>query len=80
MEVDEGSNQKSDIQPHWMAADARLKKVFTEDEKYHNLMSWLNYFEFLTPLTGTIAMILSFRTDRPGQIRLIRVYTVCHSL
>ena len=24
-----------------MAAHARLKNVFTEDEKYHNLMTWL---------------------------------------
>ena len=24
-----------------MAANARLKNEFTEDEKYHNLMSWL---------------------------------------
>ena len=27
-----------------MAAHARLKTEFTEDEKYHNLMSWLKYF------------------------------------
>ena len=26
-----------------MAAHARLKNEFTEDEKYHNLMSWLVY-------------------------------------
>ena len=38
MEVDEESGQKSDIQPHWMAAHARLKNEFTEDEKYCNLM------------------------------------------
>ena len=43
MEVGEGSDQKSDIQPHWMAADARLKNEFTEDEKCRNLMSWLIY-------------------------------------
>ena len=35
MEVDEGSNQKSDILPHWMAAHARLKNELTEDKKYH---------------------------------------------
>ena len=28
---------------HWMAAHAHLKNEFTEDEKYHNLMSWLNF-------------------------------------
>ena len=27
-----------------MAAHARLKNGFTEDEKCHNLMSWLNWF------------------------------------
>ena len=26
-----------------MAACARLKNEFTEDEKYHNLMRWLKY-------------------------------------
>ena len=41
MEVDEGSDQKSDIYPHWMAAHARLKNEFTEDEKYHNVMCML---------------------------------------
>ena len=41
MEVDDGSDQKSDILPHWMAAHARLEKELTEDEKYNNLMRWL---------------------------------------
>ena len=41
MEVDEGSDKKSDIFPHWMAALVRLKNDFTEDEKNHNLVSWL---------------------------------------
>ena len=45
---DEGSDQKSDILPHWMAAHARLKNEFTEDEKYHNLMRWLIYLIHLT--------------------------------
>ena len=35
------SDQKSDILPNWMAAHVHLKNEFTEDEKYHNLMSWL---------------------------------------
>ena len=26
---------------HWIAAHARLKNLFTEDEKYHKLMPWL---------------------------------------
>ena len=41
MEVDEGSDQKSDILPHWMAVHACLKKEITEDKKNHNLMRWL---------------------------------------
>ena len=41
MEVDEGSEQKSDIYPHWMAAHVGLKNEFTEDKKSHNLMTWL---------------------------------------
>ena len=41
MEVDNGSNQKSDISPHWMAAHVHLKNEFTEDGKYQSRMSWL---------------------------------------
>ena len=41
MEVDEGSDKKSDIYAHWMAAHARLNNEFTEDKKCHNLMTWL---------------------------------------
>ena len=41
MEVDEWSDQISDIHPHRTAAHACLKNEFTEDEKYHNLISWL---------------------------------------
>ena len=37
MEVDERSDQKSGMWPHWMAALVRLKNEFTEDEKYYNL-------------------------------------------
>ena len=40
MEVDEGSDQKSDIYRHCM--NVRLKNEFTEDEKCHNFMRWLN--------------------------------------
>ena len=29
-----------------MAAHARLKNAFAEDEKYHNLMSWLIFLSF----------------------------------
>ena len=36
MEVDEGSDIKSDMWPHWMTAHAHLKNEFTEDEKCHN--------------------------------------------
>ena len=43
MEADKGSDQKSDIYPHWMAVPAHLKNEFTEEEKFHNLMWWLNY-------------------------------------
>ena len=40
MKVNERSDQKSDILPHYMAAHARLKNEFTEDKKYHNPMTW----------------------------------------
>ena len=42
IEVDEASDQKSDIWSRWMAAHARLKNEFTEGEKCHNLVSWLS--------------------------------------
>ena len=45
MEVDEGSNQNSDIDPHSMTAHVCLKNEFKKDEKSHNLMSWLNYID-----------------------------------
>ena len=45
MDVDEGSDQKSDIWPHWMAVHAGLKNEFTEDEKCHNLMILLTNIE-----------------------------------
>ena len=41
IEADEESDLKSDIYPHWMAVHACLKEEFREDEKYHNLMTWL---------------------------------------
>ena len=41
MEVDEGCDQKIRHLAPWMAAHACLKNEFTEDEKCHNLMSWL---------------------------------------
>ena len=44
MEVDEGSDQTSDILPQWTAAHARLKNELTADGKYHNLMAWLISF------------------------------------
>ena len=46
LEVDEGSDQKSDIYPHWMTAHALLKTEFMEDKKYHNLMRWLIFLSW----------------------------------
>ena len=37
---------------HWMAAHARLKNEFTEDEKYHNLMILLKCSCFRVSTTG----------------------------
>ena len=41
MEVNEGSDKKSDIYSYWMAAHVRLKNEFTKEEKYHNLMTFM---------------------------------------
>ena len=43
MEVDKGSEEKSDVKRQWMAVHACLKIEFTEGDKCHNLMSRLNY-------------------------------------
>ena len=60
MEVDEGSDQNSDIYSHWTAAHARLKNEFTEDEKCHNLMSWLvSYWVFPCSLFSYFTVLLS---------------------
>ena len=61
MEVDEGSNKKSDICPHWMAAHARLKNEFTEYVKCHNLMSWLKFLLFFG--AGCLVLELSTMTS-----------------
>ena len=50
-----------------MAALACLKKEFTEDEKYHNLTTWLNLSEiciYLQHQKGSSNFVpTSFRTD-----------------
>ena len=43
MEIDKGSNQTSDIQPHWMAEHAHLKNEFMVVKKNQSLMRWLKY-------------------------------------
>ena len=42
---------------HWMAVHARLKNEFTEDKKYHNLMSWLIYSFVLFLLLRVICVL-----------------------
>ena len=49
MEVDEGSATKIRPLAPLDGCASRLKNEFTEDEKCHNLMSWLKYnIEYLT--------------------------------
>ena len=48
-----------------MAAHAHLKNEFTEDEKYHNLMSWLIY------LTDTDGMANSVDPDQTALSKLL---------
>ena len=47
MEVKKRSDQKSEINRLGMAAHVCLKKEFTEDEKCHNLMTWLIYLSHI---------------------------------
>ena len=42
---------------HWIAAHARLNNGFTEDEKCHNLMSWLNY-RFSIFMIGIVVVMI----------------------
>ena len=54
-----------------MAAHARLKNEFTEDEKYHNHMTWLISFLIVHLVISVIALCLSSFTAIPyyGQRR-----------
>ena len=45
-----------------MAAHARLKNEFMEDEKYRNLMTWLIYCPVLVSAIFTVSVILAART------------------
>ena len=38
-----GPTKNQTSSPHWMAALARFNNEFMEDEKYHNLVTWLIY-------------------------------------
>ena len=42
-------HQTSDMYLHWMAAHARLKNEFMEDEKCANLMTWFLYLAYSSP-------------------------------
>ena len=71
---------KNQTSSHWMAAHARLKNEFTEDEKYHNLMRWLKW-RFI------LISICRFRTDGPTNLfkilnsyKLMRKYDVYSNL
>ena len=65
MELDEGSDQKSDILLHWMAVYARLKNEYG-DGKCHNLMTWLKCHR---SDCGTVASILPCNPRDTGLIR-----------
>ena len=43
-----GSRRRVRPKPHWMAAQARLKNEFTEDEKCHNFISRFNHDRSIT--------------------------------
>ena len=60
MEVDEGSDQNSGIYSHWMAAHARLKHEFTEDEKCNNFIKWLICL-LVDCTNGIVGIKLSYR-------------------
>ena len=81
MKVDEGSNQKSDIQPHWMAAHAHLKNECMGDKKCHNLMSWLKCHQIscMTPkfLTLWIWIHISFQNEHGQNIIILESVCVC---
>ena len=62
-----------------MAAHARLKNVFTVDEKYHNLMRWLINFCVLinvvsfTNYRATLVVVSSHSTEIPLRILTMSV-------
>ena len=42
-DVDEGSDQNTDLLLHRMAVHAYLRNEFTVGKKYHSLMTWLKW-------------------------------------
>ena len=67
-----------------MAAHARLKNEFTEDEKYHNLMTWLkfafimatyvsNFFFLFESLTRTYRC--KYLLDASGMVYVILTFS-----
>ena len=57
-----------------MAAHARLKNEFTEDEKYHNLMSWLSMLVLFYPA------LLSLYLGKRAMIALLVVFLCVQNL
>ena len=81
VEVNEGSDQKSDIKSHWIAAHARLKNEFTEDERCRNLMSRLIWFMGTCLLCGVVVVFyakdaLSIWYNQMRMSRLVWAFAV----
>ena len=80
MEVDERSDQKSDIKPQWMAVHTRLKNECTEDETCHNLMRWLKYnFNMATLISlfdTYVGPILNYCSETWGYVKACKIETV----
>ena len=55
-----------------MAAHARLKNEFMEDEKYYNLMSWLIYVTLHELVTVSSENLIIFLTLEPADGYVIK--------
>ena len=61
-----GPTKNQTSSPHWMAVHAHLMNVFTEDEKCHNLMRWLNCVFFFLEHHKAALLAVKASTPQPS--------------
>ena len=73
MKVDEESDEKSDISPHWKAVHERLKNEFTEDETYH--ISWDSSYHCTEEKIGNVLTHYGIAVCYLAKVYISGIYT-----